>query len=431
MNKNQQGAVVLLTTSVLLVTALMLTFGSYRSVFYQIKRSQNEVEARKQQWEAEGGLECGFTYIVNQKLQSIPNNLATVCNSYSFSSLNADFTNPEILLSQVGHSSVNKTIIFSSSGGYGSMRSTSDVISFGSALFSPPDPGEFDSAADAYECIGAVVKYRFIATGITNHGVSSSIESPGSGHDPTKDCKPSHKTSTAAKSGIWENSFGVISSHNVGLDIQRDDTIDPFKDFFGVDKSKWQEVRDDVDNEFIKVAMPSSSVDCYSQFSDSIVNGQPNKVWIDGSCQLAPADVTNIVNLQAANPGTDLFLLVHDGVFGVTGSGDISGVFFHFNNTYSPTPSQWDSMTEVKPFVNTVFSDLINTMYGSSSTLTPYHATYAQAGAFSFTGGQFFDTEGQMALFNNSLNFSFNSDVIDEFGFSPKPRWQKGSWNDL
>ncbi|MFA0350859.1 hypothetical protein AB4486_28550, partial [Vibrio sp. 10N.222.55.C6] len=87
-----------------LVTALMLTFGSYRSVFYQIKRSQNEVEARKQHWEAEGGLECGFTYIVNQKLQSIPNNLATVCNSYSFSSLNADFTNPEILLSQVGHS---------------------------------------------------------------------------------------------------------------------------------------------------------------------------------------------------------------------------------------------------------------------------------------------------------------------------------------
>ena len=71
--RKQRGVVTLLITSVLLVGALVVTLGTYRSVFHQIKVAQNEVEGRKAHWLAEGGLECGFTYIAENDLTAIPN----------------------------------------------------------------------------------------------------------------------------------------------------------------------------------------------------------------------------------------------------------------------------------------------------------------------------------------------------------------------
>lgn len=61
--KWQRGAISLLTTAVLLLALLLLVLGSYRAVFYQIKISQNEVEARRIHWLAEGAVECLYAYI--------------------------------------------------------------------------------------------------------------------------------------------------------------------------------------------------------------------------------------------------------------------------------------------------------------------------------------------------------------------------------
>lgn len=56
----QQGMATLLVTTMVLVVSLLFSLASYKNVFYQIKRAQNEVMARKAHWLAEGGLECGF-----------------------------------------------------------------------------------------------------------------------------------------------------------------------------------------------------------------------------------------------------------------------------------------------------------------------------------------------------------------------------------
>ncbi len=53
--KYQQGLATLLITSILLSIALVVTLGSYKNLFYQIKRAQNEVKARQEHWLAEGG----------------------------------------------------------------------------------------------------------------------------------------------------------------------------------------------------------------------------------------------------------------------------------------------------------------------------------------------------------------------------------------
>ncbi|WP_259556973.1 hypothetical protein [Vibrio harveyi] len=58
--RNQQGAAALLVVSVLLVAALMMSLGSYKSLFYQIKRANNQIESRQEHWLAEGAVECAW-----------------------------------------------------------------------------------------------------------------------------------------------------------------------------------------------------------------------------------------------------------------------------------------------------------------------------------------------------------------------------------
>ncbi len=51
----QKGVATLLITAILLSIALVVTLGSYKNLFYQIKRAQNEIKARQEHWLAEGG----------------------------------------------------------------------------------------------------------------------------------------------------------------------------------------------------------------------------------------------------------------------------------------------------------------------------------------------------------------------------------------
>lgn len=65
----QQGMSTLLITSMLLVVALIFSLASYKNLFYQIKRTQNEVLARQAHWAAEGGLECGFAELKQKNIR--------------------------------------------------------------------------------------------------------------------------------------------------------------------------------------------------------------------------------------------------------------------------------------------------------------------------------------------------------------------------
>ncbi len=79
--KYQQGLATLLITSILLSIALAVTFGSYKNLFYQIKRAQNEVKARQEHWLAEGGLECVYSLAkLANKLENVQvNDINSYC----------------------------------------------------------------------------------------------------------------------------------------------------------------------------------------------------------------------------------------------------------------------------------------------------------------------------------------------------------------
>lgn len=55
MIRRSEGYITLTITSFILLAALILVMGSYKQVFFQIKRAQNEVKSRQDHWTAEGG----------------------------------------------------------------------------------------------------------------------------------------------------------------------------------------------------------------------------------------------------------------------------------------------------------------------------------------------------------------------------------------
>ena len=79
MSRNlQKGVTTLAVTSILLMVALTVTLGSQKSLFYQIKRSQNEIKSRQNHWLAEGAIECGYAQFRAEN--KVPQNI-TDCGS--------------------------------------------------------------------------------------------------------------------------------------------------------------------------------------------------------------------------------------------------------------------------------------------------------------------------------------------------------------
>ncbi|MCK6265355.1 hypothetical protein KP803_18980 [Vibrio sp. ZSDE26] len=429
--KAQRGATALLVTALLLMGALAFALGSYRGVFYQIKVANNQIDARKAHWRAEGGLECGFSSIVLNNDTSIPIDLNTTCSDMDLVYLQASSADPERLIAKYGNREIGKTIVFTSDSGAGAIKSTSDLVVFGNAEFPPPDPGEKNSDG-MYECVAVVVRSNIIIKGnISNQGVGSTISKPSEDFDNSSDCAPSHKTGIGGINGIWQDASNNYVSTGVKLDFQRDETLNPFTTKFDFERGDWEQVRDHPDFEFLSYTMLGNDVDCVAKFKADLVTGQPNKVWIDGSCEFDQSAIDEITAIQSTNSGTYLFLLVHNGVLGIRGSGSIEGIVFHFTENFAANPEHWDAFsTTLQADLNANFTDPIETVYGATTTLTPKHATYLQSGSFKFTGGMIFDTQGQMALFNNSMRLQYNSDITESFVFSAKPKWKEGSWSD-
>ncbi len=434
MKKQNQGFITLSITSILLIVALAYSLSSYRGVFYQIKVAKNEVEARQAHWKAEGGLECGYSHMIANDDKGIPTTLNSDCSWIGLNSLQASASDTSVLVAQSGSTRVSKALKFSAAAINGAIKSTSNLVVFGSTLVSPPDPGKLNKDSE-YECVTAVVSNYMIATGITNNGVGTHISKPSADFDNSYDCAASHKTNAVSNSGIWQDSEDKFVKTNVLEDFQRIKELNPFKDRFGYERNEWQEVRDHKHYGFLQYSMTGSDVDCVNKFLPDLKKGVPNAVWVTGSCQMNETSLKALKDLQAKNKGTYLFLMMHNGVVAIEGAGTIEGVMFQFNDGFTPDVKHWDSFDPtIKAIVYnhggpTNFDPLLNTIYGVDTDARL--ATYLQSGSFKFTGGMAFDTQGQIALFNNALNLQYNSDIDNAFDFSFPPTWKKGTWNDF
>ncbi len=414
--KKQQGVAALLVISVLLVAALMMSLGSYKSLFYQVKRAKNQIEARQKNWLAEGGVECAWSQF---RVKNAVPTVVTDCGSGLSTIPNFTSTSSGYLVtSNVGFTSINKEIMMGGNLGYGAMQSSADLYFHSSATFSTPDPGEL--GRNGWECVALRYKKRFYSTVVDNKGVIHG-DPPYVNFDnsTSKDC-----ANTSTNDHLSSSVGGV----GAGKDFTQDTGLKPFDSFFGVKAEDHNDIRDNGVFHIITGSAVGNVVpDCGKTLTTAIQSGK-HHLWVEGSCEIKQSEYNALVNSTSSTNGVTV--LIHDGLFSVMGppssgasSNKFKGVLFHFNYGFAPTTADWVGFD-----ANGHLNHVPSVVEDSYRTI----ASYYQHGSFTVSGGQYFDSEGQAAVFFDSLDFRYNKDVVDNSRNAHAiPRWKKGSWNDL
>ncbi|MCL9776009.1 hypothetical protein [Vibrio methylphosphonaticus] len=407
----QMGMVTLLTTSLLLIVALVIALGGYKNTFYEVKRSQNEIASRQAHWAAEGGVECGIAqYMITRTIPA--SILACDLEANIVPEIIVDSTNSEVVISAtVQRREVSRRFTHSFQAFSGAIQSTSDLYIYGSTSIYTPDPGQLSD--NGWECIAAKYDGELKVVGsIDNKGLNHGLP-PYDGFDnQRKNCATSHMTSD--------------SNSSLKNDFQFENDLKVFESFFNIPIKNHDQVKSSEAFTVLEGIVSGSSMikavpNCGKVLTEQLEKGN-SKLWVEGSCEIGSTELHALSQASAKTKG--ILLVVHEGLFSVMGTGSINGVLFHFNQDFSPELAMWEG-----------FEAGVYLHHESNDFELPYRerTSYYQHGSFTVTGGQFFETpDPQVAIFNNSLAFNYNRDVIDHARQGvTSTTWKKGSWRDF
>ena len=429
--KKQQGMATLLITSVLLLVVLLFSLASYKNLFYQIKRSQNEVLARQAHWQAEGGIECLWT-IFNKSKEIIEVDKfisISICDKDNKKVVIKNKENKEII-SKYNNLVISKGFDSSNHSMASLITSTSDLVITGD-MDIYPQPGM--KIGKGYNCKIAEFSGGFEIKGkIKNKGFHPSfppyddfvidIPSP----QPIDWNKPNiyvQKCNDLEKESFFsreiENKKYTDTSLHFKKDYKKIEKLDPFYNIFGYQIDQWELAKEELFFQDV-----DGGINCAKNIKERIKStgeNERNLFWITGNCDLTKG----ISSLELKSKNNSFILVVQDGLVGLHGSAMLNALIYQFkspNNTWGPTELSWKEMNE--------------TIYGSipfkEGTQKRDYDSYInyQSGSFITSGGVVFDVPGYKATITGSGNFSYNGDVIKD-NLLLKPRWKEGSWRDF
>ncbi|MEL0609580.1 hypothetical protein [Vibrio echinoideorum] len=443
-SRKQRGVVTLLVTSVLLVGALVVTLGTYRSVFHQIKVAQNEVQGRQDHWRSEGGLECTYSYLLEldktiadiKDTSTRPADFPDWCSPYAtqpqIDISNSAVSSAYIVASSVNSQSLYKTIKESSQLGSGAIQSTGPIEIIGT-LSLKPTVKEDPISDNEYECVSVsfadLFTYQYDAT----HGDSGqalglevldpSASGPFSGFDGV--CHSDYKTQIPkASSG---SSYSIYApDYYQGTnplpfkkDFNPDPNMNPFYTFFGIAKTDQNIVELSQDAEMFKHIQLLDATECGSEIMSHFTSGQTKGLWIEGNCHINAA-------VAAANNQSQL-LVVQDGVLALNGAMTYNGVIYHlvdYQKSYvkDRVDDFWKDLAT--PNVFAPFIKDINNISVEKKSVGIQFASGLPS------GGLIFDSPlGVTTIVGDmDLDFRAESNPNDLPSFC---QWKRGSWNDF
>lgn len=411
--KNEEGAVVLIMTSLLILAALILSLGTYKSTFYQIKRSQNEVLAKQRHWKAEGAIECLFSFISERKID--PSLLSKNNSSSEYDDMKSDcnISNPFESLYTKSISSgsstttyqltyelnnkelIKKNIIPKITYGNGAIQARGNLIIDGSLNVYPDVTGKKINEKD--ECVAikytGYIDYRFSGTGLNT--LTPEDNGPYDGYSGT--CHPSTQSNIQAHSKTDD----PTTSANFFADYIKEELYDPFEAFFQKPRSKLTEIKSEY------TVISGSKLNCDSSIAAAFATN--DKVWVTGDCDLGSGHSLTTL------PDNPRNLVIENGVLGIYSAVNFYGSVYHMYHhpIGMDLTDNWNGMVSA----NTLTTD-------DKKTVSHY-----QAGAFVPTGGLILDTPNSSTLLRGSIVFKYKRSARKEEynNFT----WQKGSWNDL
>ncbi|MGR5175970.1 hypothetical protein ACPV4B_06795 [Vibrio parahaemolyticus] len=409
------GAMTLMTTTLLMSLALMLTLGMYKTSLYEIKRAQNEVESRKAFWLAEGGIECAIAQYYPSKV--IPAVVKSCDTSLAVTQgITLDSMSGDVVISALsGAQKVSRRFMEGMSNlKSGAIQTSASMKIENSLAIKTPDPGK--ERAGGWECSAFRFKGHLEVRGsVKNQGVTTT--KPYADFESGKGCLDSH---LSVVSGLCSSS---TEPKCFNQDFVNDEKLSVFEDFFGISVSQHDAVR--TNGTFTEIDLETNNGDgelerknCGQVIVEQLAQGNLH-LWLNGSCVISASHLNEIKTLSQASDG--ITLLIHEGLFVLQGAATIKGVLFHFNPSFTPSPEIWHELN-LADSANTHFPD----DYGS--------AAYYQGGSFDITGGAYFDyaNVNHLALFRDSLALHYNRDVIvNSSSALASHAWKKGSWRDF
>ncbi|MGR5119711.1 hypothetical protein ACPV5W_13345 [Vibrio astriarenae] len=412
MRKKQTGAAVLFVVSALLLVVLAMVLGSYKSLYFQIKRANNHIEVRQAHWLAEGGLECAFT--VN-RVNATPN---PVSADYSLCSPSQITVNQSLIDSSLYNftSSLNKYIEINKqikviSRPTGAIQARSALKLIGSYSFTP----EF-TLPD--RCISV----RFMSSVSLQGGFETKPPFSNS-------CSESYMTNTARpdlcitgddncdgtggvndyKVTVTGNDQNYIGDEKMfGHDFVYDPGLDPFYSFFGYSRSELDSVRE----RYEIIDMTSGTDTCQQRLSAAF--STHDQVWVVGDCDLG--DGSQISSSEIGN--SPRLLVVENGILAANGANAFPGVIYQlYSGGVGDMRDHWSSDISVTPHLGSLTNDEREKL------------TFFSIGSFKPTGGYIFDVVGGLSVFASAIDLTFDSSSIPST--YNKLSWQRGSWHDL
>ncbi|MGF1867929.1 hypothetical protein L4D15_22220 [Enterovibrio norvegicus] len=425
---SQKGMTTVLVTSMVMILSFIFSLFSYKNVFAQIKRSQNEVSLSQDRWIAEGILECGFTTLKKSETPEkasdddfFPKGCTTALGGEIGASVEGDIITLTSGISNRGSHSLYKTVEILKSETSGAIQVGSHLHTHQSLNVQFPDPGKFTE--EGWECVALTYRGGYSPVGsVTSSGLTESIHQ---GFDAKgKDCLADY----------W-------SRGELKKDVVSNPNLTPFADFFNVTDSRHNEVRD---NKFDIVIQQSKSPaegsfdytsikDCGASISNAISKGNES-VWVEGNCEISKSDWSSIVKKSNTN---SVMVLVHDGVLSMypgSSKGKYQGLLFHYNIDYQYDKNDWKG-SEADKSINTGGSSVFDESVRN-------FASFYLGGALNVNGGVILDAKQmststndyitQNSLMFSTLSITYNDKYFEKFGSDKLiVRWKEGSWRDF
>ncbi|MEZ9463747.1 hypothetical protein [Vibrio splendidus] len=442
--RKQHGVVTLLITSVLLIGALVVTLGTYRSVFHQIKVAQNEVQGRQNHWRSEGGLECTYSYLreLDKAILDIkdasarPADFSDWCSPYGnapqIEVSDSASSIAYIVASTTDTQLLSKTIRESSQLGSGAIQSTGPIEIIGT-LSLKPTVKEEPISGNEYECVSVTFADLFTYQYDSTHGDSGqtlglevldpSADGPFSGFDGV--CDSDYKTeipkgSSGSSYSIYApDSYQGTNPLPFKKDFNPDPNMNPFYTFFGIAKTDQNIVDLSQDTDLFKHVQILNATECGTEIMDHFTPGQTKGLWVEGNCYINSA-------VAAANNQSQL-LVIQDGVLALNDAMTYNGVIYHLvDYQKSHVKTRIDDFWEALVTPN-VFAPFIKDIDDATVLKKSVGIQFASGLP---SGGLIFDSPLGVTTIVGDMDLDFRS----ESNPSDPPsiyQWKRGSWNDF
>ncbi|EKO3793162.1 hypothetical protein HAR83_002580 [Vibrio metschnikovii] len=417
MKRHQQGIATLLITAILLSITLVITLGSYKNLFYQIKRAQNEVSARQSYWLAEGGVECLYAYIAQDPTRitglskQVPGEVNHCKQQLQLDELQLIPLENSVyrIYARQGYAQVNKQI-YSYTTGTGAIQTNANLRLVGDFDIRPEAVGEADENG-FYDCVAVRYKYQVVF-----HSEASSQQSTETESEKNKPksenglrvldalaennselkCKAESKTSILRGQG---KDFNTQDSSEFKADFVQDTKFKPFESYFGLAYSteNYHKVKS---QHHVITLNGAESKDCITKLHEAFATYKD--VWVVGDC---------FIHGSFSAPEARS-LVVENGLFATNGSHVYGGAFFHMIKNPEVLSNDWQQV----PF------------YDAIKHLVTGNVVYIDSGAFRPDGGMVFDADGMDVVINGALNLQFQSNK-ESHQRSQTISLQQGSWH--